>query len=282
MATYDDLRAHVRQPTLQDRVRLFWLESADRLIPRLTQLNVPTSRFLEKRVRSIAPRIPTLVLPPLVDLDLFQSQWAKAQAFRIKWGLGNAVVISYLGTFWSVDGVGNLVMVASQLVASGEQFRLVISGAPDSRLDCDDVPALVQELNLHQIVVQTGWLLTDDVVAGMSAADILVVPKLDDIANVAGVPAKLAEYLAVGRAVVVSRVGDIPLYLTDHEDAILCEPGDLCSLAEALRELIHDASLRSSLAANARLAAEEHFDYRKAVARLESAMVQASSQEREP
>ena len=278
MATYDDLRARFRHPTWRERVRQSLHGMADRLIPRLTQLNIPTTTFLEERIRSIAPHTPTFILTALVDPDRFQRQPEKAEAFRAKWDLGSAIVISYLGTFWHVDGVGNLLRAASQLLLSGEQFKLAISGVVDPGLEHDDVPALAQEYGLQRVAVQTGWLLTDDVVAAMSAADILVVPKLDDIANVAGMPVKLAEYLAMGRSVVASRVGDIPLYLADHEDAILCTPGDPHSLAKALRELIHDVPLRSKLAANARLAAEKHFDYRKVVARLESAMDQTFSQ----
>ncbi len=276
IATYDDLRARPQQPTLEDRVRLLWLESADKLIPRLTQMNLAISSFLERRVRSIAPRTQTLLFPPIVDLNLFRTQPEKAAAFRAKWQLGDNTVISYLGTYWHVDGVGNLLKAASQLVQAGEKFKLVISGAAHQGLDCDDVPRLVNKLKLHAVVIQTGWLPTDEVVAGMCAADILVVPKLNDISNVAGVPTKLAEYMAVGRAVVTSRVGDIPLYLTDHEDALLCAPSSPEALAEGLQQLIRDVPLRLKLAANAHLTASKYFDFRTVAARIESAMVQPS------
>lgn len=273
-ATYDDLRARSSRPTLEDRVRLAWLETADALIPRLTQLNLATSELLINRVRSIAAQTPTFLLPPLVDLDLFQPDVMRAEAFRAKWKIGGLTVISYLGTFWKVEGVSNLLKAAKTLRHEGLQFKLVISGASHQGLDCDNVAVLVRELDLADIVVETGWLPTEEVVAGMSAADILVVPKLNDAANMAGMPAKLAEYLAIGRAVVASRVGDIPLYLRDRDNAALCGPGDVDSLTNALRELINDNSFRSRLAANARDAADEHFNYRRIVSRLESSLRQ--------
>jgi len=276
IATYDDLRARSENPTLLDHIRLLWVESADLLIPRLTQLNLATSSLLERRVQSRAPRTPVFLFPPIVDLDLFQCQTAGAAEFRSRWGLGDAVVISYLGTYWHVEGIGVLLRAASKLVQAGEKFKLVISGMAHDALHCDDVSGLIREFNLQDTVIETGWLPTDGVIAAMSAADVLVVPKKDDVANIAGMPAKLAEYLAIGRAVVVSRVGDMPRYLNDHEDSLLCEPGDPDSLAEALRQLIHDLSMRNKLASNARLAAARHFDYREVSARLESAMLEVS------
>ena len=277
IATYDDLRARSQNPTLEDRIRLLWVESADLLIPRLTQLNLATSSLLERRVQSRSPRTPVFLFPPIVDLDLFQRHPAMAAEFRSRWGIGDAIVISYLGTFWHVEGISVLLRAASKLVRAGEKFKLVISGMAHDALDCDDVSGLIREFNLQNTVIETGWLQTNDVLAAMSAADVLVVPKKDDIANMAGMPAKLAEYLAMGRAVVVSRVGDMPLYLNDHEDSLLCEPGDADSLAGALRQLIHDVSMRNKLANNARLAASRHFDYRQVAARLESAMLEVSA-----
>jgi glycosyltransferase involved in cell wall biosynthesis len=277
IATYDDLRARVENPTLQDRVRRVWVETADKLIPKLTHLNLATSSLLERRVQSIAPRTPVFLFPPIVDLDLFQTQPAKGAEFRSRWGLNGEVVISYLGTFWHVEGLSVLLKAASKLLLAGEKFKMVISGSAHEGLDCDDVSAMIRNLNLQGTVIETGWLATNDVIAAMSAADVLVVPKKDDIANLAGMPAKLAEYLALGRAVVVSRVGDMPRYLNDSEDSLLCEPGNADALAEALRRLINDISMRNKLASNARLAASRHFDYRQVAARLEQAMVTRQS-----
>jgi glycosyltransferase involved in cell wall biosynthesis len=95
------------------------------------------------------------------------------------------------------------------------------------------------------------------------------------MANQAGVPTKLAEYLSVGRAIASSCVGDIPVYLTHNQDALLCAPGDAGALAETLKRLIEDRTLREHLAANARYTASRFFDYRSAASNLEAAMLDA-------
>jgi glycosyltransferase involved in cell wall biosynthesis len=50
----------------------------------------------------------------------------------------------------------------------------------------------------------------------------------------AGFPSKLTEYLATGNPVVVTKVGEIPLYLKDDVSAFLSEPGSIDSFAGRL------------------------------------------------
>jgi glycosyltransferase involved in cell wall biosynthesis len=273
-AEYCDARNKPQRPDLEAHIRMSWQRAADALIPRMTHLNIAISRFLEQWLRGRSPGTPTLIVPPLVDSDLFQSSDCGALAFRDKWHLGDSTVISYLGSYWDVEGVGVLLRAASKLVGRGERFKLAISGAALPGRDCDDVAELVRELGLQNTAVLTGWLPTDQVIAALSAADVLVVPKIDHIANHAGVPTKLGEYLAVSRAIVASRVGDIPLYLRDRQDALLCDPGDSDKLADALQQLLNDTDLRRRLASNARPAALRHFDYVVAGKQIESALLQ--------
>jgi glycosyltransferase involved in cell wall biosynthesis len=101
----------------------------------------------------------------------------------------------------------------------------------------------------------------------------LTAPKIDHQVNRAGVPAKLAEYLALGRPVVVSRVGDIPIYLQDGHDAILCEPGRPESLANALQQALSNDELSRRVSRNARQTAQEQFDYRHIGAMIAASLV---------
>jgi len=161
---------------------------------------------------------------------------------------------------------------AKLLVDYGVEFKMTLSGFCPVGKDCDDVGSLIRELGLQEHVIETGWLGMDDVIDAMSAADILVVPKLDHLANVAGVATKLAEYLSIGKAVVASRVGDTLLYLQDHIDSLVCEPGNPTLLANALQQLLLDAPLRARLGMNARQTAFKFFDYRSAGLVLERAL----------
>jgi glycosyltransferase involved in cell wall biosynthesis len=274
ISTYEDHRSLPPRPSIRERLLVLRGKCADNLIPRMTDLNIAISTFLERYIRTVSPRTPVWLCPPMVNTVSFNRQREKAQIFRSKWKLGNNIVISYLGTYWYVEGLAILLAAASLLKQEGLQFKLVISGKAHMGFPGDDVSGLVKKQQLGDVVIETGWLPTEDVIAGMSVADILVVPKLDDAANVAGMPSKLAEYLSMGSAIVASRVGDIPLYLSDNNDALLCDPGDPYSLSEKLKLLIRNQSLRESLSQNSRLTAFKHFDYHEVSKRLANRMVQ--------
>lgn len=66
------------------------------------------------------------------------------------------------------------------------------------------------------------------------ALDILVIPSL----RYESVPKILLEGMAVGRAVVASRVGDIPEFVEDGVTGLLVDPGDSASLAAAIGRLL--------------------------------------------
>jgi len=274
ISSYEDDRTLPPNPTIRNYFLFLRAKLADKIIPRLTNLNTVTSTFLDRAIRKTAPKTPTFLFPPIVDPEVFVYNQSAAGSFRSKWKLGNDVVVAYTGTYWYVEGLANLLAAANNLSQSGEKFKLVISGKAHLGLFADNVSELIGKYHLENVVIETGWLATEEVVAAMSAADILVAPKLSHPANVAGMPTKLAEYLATGHALITTRVGDIPLYLTDSEDSLLCEPGNDNSLTEKLRILIRDKSNRIKLAANARNTACKHFDYRSVTKRLESMMIQ--------
>jgi len=70
----------------------------------------------------------------------------------------------------------------------------------------------------------------------------------------------IAEGMASGRAVIVSRAGGAEELVTDGVDALSHTPGDVADLAQSLERLIADPALRARLGAAARQSALRQFD----------------------
>ena len=66
--------------------------------------------------------------------------------------------------------------------------------------------------------------------------------------------------MAVGLPVVASRVSGIPELVQHRRNGLLVEPDDAAALADAIDELISDASLAAFLGRNARTTVTENFD----------------------
>jgi glycosyltransferase involved in cell wall biosynthesis len=81
-------------------------------------------------------------------------------------------------------------------------------------------------------------------------------------------PIKLFEYMAAGRAIVASRVGQISEMLTDGVTGLLVDPGGNDELARAIGRLLRDPKLRQQLGNRAREKAEREHTWAGYVQRL--------------
>src|SRR5207302_11013893 len=97
------------------------------------------------------------------------------------------------------------------------------------------------DLGVAARMVFTGGILHADVPAHLRAMDVAVAP-FEAMPGFYFSPLKVAEYLAAGRAVIASCQGDIPDLMDGA--GLLWEPGDVESLAAALRSLAADPELR--------------------------------------
>jgi glycosyltransferase involved in cell wall biosynthesis len=79
--------------------------------------------------------------------------------------------------------------------------------------------------------------------AAIAALDVAVYPALES----EGMSRVVFEYLAMGKAVVASRVGVVPEVLEDRRTALLVPAGEPAALARALGELLDDHVLRAAL-----------------------------------
>jgi glycosyltransferase involved in cell wall biosynthesis len=131
----------------------------------------------------------------------------------------------------------------------------------------------VRDARLEDRLAITGAVVPHDVPDLLDACDILVSPHvpLPGGVDFFGSPTKLFEYMAAGKAIVASRLGQIAEALTDGETALLVEPGDAAELAAALVRLAEAPELREALGANARRAAIERHSWRENARRLREA-----------
>jgi glycosyltransferase involved in cell wall biosynthesis len=83
----------------------------------------------------------------------------------------------------------------------------------------------------------------------LAACDLCVSPHVpnEDGSPFFGSPTKLFEYLASGRAVIASDLGQIGEVLEHDRNAWLVPPGDAVALADALVRLADDPALRRRL-----------------------------------
>ena len=89
----------------------------------------------------------------------------------------------------------------------------------------------------------------------------LVLARPTNIVADAGFPSKLTEYLSTGKPVLVTRVGDIPLYLKDRENAFLSDPDSAEAFAIELRYILNNYEFALEVGGNGKRLTETIFNY---------------------
>src|SRR5205807_4990658 len=117
---------------------------------------------------------------------------------------------------------------------SGVRFLLV--GAGKFR---EEVELIVRSAGLDRQVIFTGHVEHERVPALLDGCDILLSPHvpLEDGSDFFGSPTKLFEYMAMGKGIVASRLGQIGEVLTDKKTALLVEPASAQELCDAILRL---------------------------------------------
>jgi glycosyltransferase involved in cell wall biosynthesis len=126
------------------------------------------------------------------------------------------------------------------------------------------------ELGIGHAVRFTGFVNHADVIRYVNAADIAVVPvpKMDQELWLS--PMKLFEYMASGKAVVASAIGQIQDVIHDGENGLLVPPGDPSAMATALSKLMDDAGLCSQIGEQARMDAVNTYSWKNYLSQLEN------------
>jgi L-malate glycosyltransferase len=150
-----------------------------------------------------------------------------------------------------------LVLFAGRLVPrKGVEFLLkawqnLSSGFPDARLlllgDGPLLSPLEKMASAFGISESARFLgRVDNVDEYLRAADIFVLPSLQE-----GLSNSLLEAMASGTAVLATRIGGVTDVVEDNVDAILVGPGDAVDMAEGLRVLLGDESVRGRCSSSA-------------------------------
>jgi glycosyltransferase involved in cell wall biosynthesis len=204
--------------------------------------------------------------PNGVDPEKFHPG-AGGETERLRLGIADdEILVGFIGTFGPWHGVTTLAE-AIGITPSDASLRFLLMGEGKLR---GQVERILREAGARARVIFTGQVAHERVPTLLDACDLLVSPHvpLADGSPFFGSPTKLFEYMAMGKGIVASRLGQIAEVLAHEKNALLVEPGDTRQLSEAIMRLAQDRSLRASLGQAARRTAIERHTWAHNAARV--------------
>ena len=214
-----------------------------------------------------------LLNPNGVDPDFFRPGDARRQGRQQLEISDNETLVTFVGTFGPWHGVDILTGAITKLLedsTSNEQrvglrFLFVGQGTLLS-----DVRAKLARYVSEKRVIFTGAVARERVRQHLDASDVLVSPHvpMPDGRPFFGSPTKLFEYMAMGKAIVASRLDQLAEVLEHKETAWLVEPGDIGELANAIELLAGNPELRERLGHRAREVATQSHSWQERARRL--------------
>lgn len=174
--------------------------------------------------------------------------------------LTDTLSVGYAGSLsQKKDGVLTLVRAAAAAAKLTDvTIRLEIVGGDVRSADGREASLLCRELRLENVTFH-GQLPQADVAGRLSRCHVLVLPRPASRQATGGFPTKLGEYLASGRPVITTAVGDIPRHLADHETCLMVAPGDVDALARALVAVASDYEAARAIGGRGRELVEASF-----------------------
>jgi glycosyltransferase involved in cell wall biosynthesis len=216
---------------------------------RKSDLFITCSRPLKDRLlkKGISKDIAAIIRNG-VDIELFKQKDFPANSGQF--------VVTYAGNFQKWQGIEN-VLAAAKLIRDPEiKFRIIGFTNEDAQLKNRFRTELKEQVELVDSVNQM------ELVNQLCSSDVLIIPRNRNIATQMAFPTKFAEYLAVGKPVIITNVDETSDFVINFKCGFVCEPS-----AEAIAQTIIKAkklgtdALRRMGQNGRQLAENQYFDF---------------------
>lgn len=170
--------------------------------------------------------------------------------------------ITYCGAVsYDKDGADILIEAFTKFHKIHPDYKLKIIGKGVTPNVIPKLQILTKKNDIENSVDFTGPIPPSEIPQVLYNATILALARPNNLQAQNGFPTKLGEYLATGNPVVVTRVGEIPLFIKDKENGVLSAP-NADDFAKQLCWVADNPKLAKEVGSNGRKLALNEFSYK--------------------
>jgi glycosyltransferase involved in cell wall biosynthesis len=147
--------------------------------------------------------------------------------------------IGYCGSMSNKkDGVLILIKSFINIMNTFPDLSLYLAGPMIPKDDYLEQRNYISKNIAENRIMYIGSLTKEEIPDFLSNADVLALARPQSKQAEGGFPTKLGEYLATGKPVCVTNVGEIGYYLKDNESVFMAEPDSVNSFTDALKRAL--------------------------------------------
>jgi len=227
----------------------------EKIIPLIADTVSVSSRRLRQLCESFGIPDKRIFMAPVgADLQRFNPE-VSGEKIKNKYSKCLPLVL-YLGQLHGGQYAELLIKAAKSVLDDSMRANFMIIGG-GYRLN--QLKALAEELGIANNVIFTNTIAHHDIPEYIAASDVCVACfESNDITSCKS-PLKIAEYLASGKAIVASNVGEVRNMVGGV--GLLVKPGDAQMLGLGIKKLLADSNLRLEMGRRARKRAETKYNW---------------------
>ncbi|MDD5503925.1 MAG: glycosyltransferase family 4 protein [Candidatus Omnitrophica bacterium] len=233
-----------------------FIHMLEKLMPLAVDTVSVSSRRLKELCLKAAVREDDIFPAPVgADINQFKPCPDQSHGIKTRYNTGRYLVL-YIGQLHGGQYAELFIKAAGLILKKTKEVTFMIIGDGYRSVELKEL-ASAQGLGRHMIF--TGSLPHEIVPSYINSADICVACFEDNDITRCKSPLKIAEYLACGKAIVASNVGEVGNMIKDA--GLLVKPGDCSALADGILKLVNDGGLRQALSSRARARAVEKYNW---------------------
>lgn len=144
-----------------------------------------------------------------------------------------------------------------------EKVRFICTGRMESSPHCREIETLIEKYSLQNRLLFIGYLSETELREYLKRASLVIINKYRTQQNKYCFSTKLGEYMAAGKTVIITDVGEAMHWLADGHDAYVVEAENNEELAKAISRCFTEPTVINRLGSTARETCRKSFDYKR-------------------
>ncbi len=208
------------------------------------------SSFLEQHVKTLAPKLPYIIVPPIIDFEKF---------LKNDFSPLEPDYFLYCGSIAYRDVIEFIIEAYRQVNghSHGVALNLIVNGSEK------ELTALRLSILADKSIKIISSLTYDRLIGYYKNARALLIPLQDNLQDRARFPFKISEYTAAARPIVTSDSGAVVDYFQDGVNALLAKTGDVNDFADKLRYILNHPEKAEQIGIQGHAIGQKHFNYKR-------------------